>query len=431
MSDEIRPTNQIDYAVDVYNVSHALLVDGDGNLKVTYDSRAVGVWDYYSGTFWQATQPVSNASLPLPSGASVSAKQPALGTAGSASADVITVQGIVSMTALKTDSSATTQPISGTVTANAGTGSFTVAQGTAANLNATVTGTVAATQSGTWTVQPGNTANTTAWKVDGSAVTQPVSGTFFQATQPISGTVMANIGTSGSLALDASVTGLQIAQASTTSGQKGALAMGTAQSTTPSVLTNGASYPLALTQKQALKTVTGVDNSIVGNQTSVTTCPDANISGAALSVSMFNYGGAFAGTTNAAKRGFSPARTPTVFNTASATASGNTAVWTSGTGNKWRLLQYRILATANVSQTVGGVITVKFQDVAADINVTYDMYVPGVAITTAVGEGYDSGWVGMGSFGILAAATATALNINLSAALATGNIRVMVAGTEE
>jgi hypothetical protein len=35
--------------------------------------------------------------------------------------------------------------------------------------------TFASTQSGTWTVQPGNTANTTAWKVDGSAVTQPVS----------------------------------------------------------------------------------------------------------------------------------------------------------------------------------------------------------------------------------------------------------------
>ena len=37
------------------------------------------------------------------------------------------------------------------------------------------TGKVSAAQSGTWTVQPGNTANTTAWKVDGSAVTQPVS----------------------------------------------------------------------------------------------------------------------------------------------------------------------------------------------------------------------------------------------------------------
>jgi len=34
---------------------------------------------------------------------------------------------------------------------------------------------VNAVQSGPWTVQPGNTANTTAWKVDGSAVTQPVS----------------------------------------------------------------------------------------------------------------------------------------------------------------------------------------------------------------------------------------------------------------
>lgn len=44
----------------------------------------------------------------------------------------------------------------------------------------------AVTQSGTWTVQPGNTANTTAWKVDGSAVTQPVSGTFWQTTQPVS-----------------------------------------------------------------------------------------------------------------------------------------------------------------------------------------------------------------------------------------------------
>lgn len=30
-------------------------------------------------------------------------------------------------------------------------------------------------QGGTWTVQPGNTANTTPWKVDGSSVTQPVA----------------------------------------------------------------------------------------------------------------------------------------------------------------------------------------------------------------------------------------------------------------
>lgn len=38
-----------------------------------------------------------------------------------------------------------------------------------------VTGNPGVSQSGTWTVQPGNTANTTAWKVDNSAVTQPAS----------------------------------------------------------------------------------------------------------------------------------------------------------------------------------------------------------------------------------------------------------------
>lgn len=55
----------------------------------------------------------------LPSGASTAAKQPALGTAGTASADVITVQGIASMTALKVDGSGVTQPVSGTVTVTA------------------------------------------------------------------------------------------------------------------------------------------------------------------------------------------------------------------------------------------------------------------------------------------------------------------------
>lgn len=60
---------------------------------------------------------------------------------------------------------------------------------------------VQAAQSGTWTVQPGNTANTTAWKVDGSAVTQPVSGTV-AATQ--SGTW--NIGSITTLPTLANVT---------------------------------------------------------------------------------------------------------------------------------------------------------------------------------------------------------------------------------
>ncbi len=78
----------------------------------------------------------------------------------------------------------------GDVTINNSTGASAVNIQDGGN-TITVDGTVAATQSGTWTVQPGNTANTTAWKVDGSAVTQPVSGTV-AATQ--SGTWTAQTG---------------------------------------------------------------------------------------------------------------------------------------------------------------------------------------------------------------------------------------------
>lgn len=60
----------------------------------------------------QTAVPVSASSLPLPTGAATSAKQAALGTAGSASSDVLSVQGIASMTPLKVDGSAVTQPVS-------------------------------------------------------------------------------------------------------------------------------------------------------------------------------------------------------------------------------------------------------------------------------------------------------------------------------
>lgn len=63
------------------------------------------------------------------------------GTAGTAATGVVTVQGITSMTPLLVNGSGSTQPVSGTV---------------------------AATESGIWTVQPGNTANTTPWLVTGS-----------------------------------------------------------------------------------------------------------------------------------------------------------------------------------------------------------------------------------------------------------------------
>ena len=70
-----------------------------------------------------------------------------------------------------------------------------------------------------------------AWKVDGSAVTQPVSGTVaLSGTSPVSGTVTANIGTSGSLALDATLTG-GTAKSIARSGAKGTSAAADVTST--------------------------------------------------------------------------------------------------------------------------------------------------------------------------------------------------------
>jgi hypothetical protein len=75
------------------------------------------------------TTAVTAASLPLPTGAATAAKQPALGTAGTASADVLSVQGIAGGVALLVDGSSVTQPVSGTVALGAGSaaiGSVTV-----------------------------------------------------------------------------------------------------------------------------------------------------------------------------------------------------------------------------------------------------------------------------------------------------------------
>jgi len=167
-----------------------------------------------SGTITSITNSVAvtAVALPLPSGASTSANQdteiaslssidtktPALGQALAAASTpvVLTAAQISTLTPL---SSVTVNngAAGSAVNIQDGGNSITIDGTVAISGTVPVSGTVAATQSGTWTVQPGNTANTTAWKVDGSAVTQPVSGTFFQATQPVS--IAATVAVSGPL----------------------------------------------------------------------------------------------------------------------------------------------------------------------------------------------------------------------------------------
>lgn len=105
------------------------------------------------------------------------------GSAGSANAGVVTVQGITSMTPLLVNGSGSTQPVSGTVT---------VTQATAANLNATVVGT------GTFAVQSTNQASSNI--IGNVRIDQTTPGTTngVALTQVGSTTVLTG-GTNGSL----------------------------------------------------------------------------------------------------------------------------------------------------------------------------------------------------------------------------------------
>jgi hypothetical protein len=237
----------------ITNVVH--VDDNSGSLTVDGTVTA----NAGTGTF-----AVSAASLPLPSGASTAAKQPALGTAGTASSDVLTVQGIASMTAIKVDGSAVTQPVSGTF-----------------------------------------------WQA-----TQPVSGTFWQATQPVSGTVTANIGTSGSLALDATLTG----------GTQKSKLVDSAGTNVATVSAGG-----------ALK----VDASATTQPVSLASLP-ALVAGTALigqTAASNETGTVYSGTT---------ALTPK-FAIITASSSGATTVVAAVTGKKIRVLRWRVSANGSVN----------------------------------------------------------------------------------
>lgn len=181
----------------------------------------------------------------------------------------------------------------------------------------------------------------------------------------------------------------------------------------------------------AFTVISSLNNVIVAdNNTGNSTFSNTNGSANPLATGSFVYGGAFSGAASSTKQGWSKSRTPTVFNTVQATASGNTAVWTPGSGNKFRLLKLLVQVTANASLASGGVLTISFQDSSTSINITFDVFVPTTAVTTAIGDGLDQE-LDLGGFGILSAAANNVLNVNLSSALATGNVRVIAMGTEE
>src|SRR5215469_9170491 len=122
-------------------------ITGTATVTGTVAATQSGAWDVRNIT----------GTVSLPTGAATAAKQPALGTAGTPSADIITVQGVTAMTPLKVDGSAVTQPVSGSVSVT--NASIPVTQSGAWSVG--VTGTVPVSQSGNWTNRiVGNTGAT-------------------------------------------------------------------------------------------------------------------------------------------------------------------------------------------------------------------------------------------------------------------------------
>lgn len=272
-----------------------------------------------TGTFWQATQPVSAASLPLPTGAATGANQ----TNGAAKTQIVDGTGnVIASTSNNLNvqcANCTGSGVSAVDQASMTPGTSLFAGGggfyqTTATANPLTTGTQGmfqvtanralfsnlrnssgveiGTASTPLQVSLANTgANGTALVVNGSGVTQPVSGTFWQATQPVSGSIgitgtlpafnatpTFNLGTLNGAATAANqstiITDLGLlpqglAQGSTTSGQGGILDQGAVTSGAPSY-TTGTTRPLSLTTVGAIRTDSSATTQPVSGNVGVT-----------------------------------------------------------------------------------------------------------------------------------------------------------------
>lgn len=130
-------------AVNIQDGGNLISVD-DGGFSITVDNAGTFATQAAQSGTWNITN--VSGTVSLPTGAATAANQ-AIEIASLASIDAALPATL---------------------------GQTTMANALAVTIASDQTA-VPASQSGTWTVQPGNTANTTAWKVDGSAVTQPVS----------------------------------------------------------------------------------------------------------------------------------------------------------------------------------------------------------------------------------------------------------------
>jgi len=93
-------------------------------------------------------------------------------------------------------------------------------------------------------------------------------------------------------------------------------------------------------------------------------------------------------------------------------------------------MRYMVQVTEDATLAAGAVLTISLFDAAAGATgQAHDVWVPAAALALS-GDLYTSPWVDLGN-GFLSGAANNVLNVNLSAALVTGNVRVICCGTEE
>jgi hypothetical protein len=119
------------------------------------------------------------------------------------------------------------------------------------------------------------------------------------------------------------------------------------------------------------------------------------------------------------------ARTPNVWKSALISANGSTAIWTSAVGKKWRLMG--MMATLVNATTAAAASLLKMLDAAADTGIGVQICGAALGAVPTSTIIFNASWQN----GYLAAATNTALNVNLSSVLAVAGVFVQVWGTEE
>ena len=121
-------------------------------------------------------------------------------------------------------------------------------------------------------------------------------------------------------------------------------------------------------------------------------------------------------------------RTPNVFKSVVATASGNTTLWQPAAGKKFRLLGVKVEVSQNATlTTTGAILSIDIIDDPTTMYIVFDVFLPTAADTSLK---LQDSLQSIGN-GILSSAADRAVRVNLSAGLLSGRVRVSSWGTEE